>query len=587
MEKRLCAQSDNTPIKVMANAEWELPDIVFGIWNMEKRCLKQNPLQDQATRYNQIVNHHNNWYTNQSYSKCWMDQGPVYSHNLILGGLLTSQCPKGTFVQWVINSRKWKNYFTEKYQLPQQATSELIKSERKLDILKEGNKFFYGGRSDYGASKLVVPAVDTLKLVQQGQKTFVGLLVPLSAPVACPLCHQEYQASDTSKISVNRQITQHHRQQMNGNLFECHFCDFTSNANYAIKEVYGEPTCVRQENLFLDYQFLEMEELFIRQILERWIKTVPSEKELCDFLNGATTGKFRVFALSNGGDSRSVLKRARAAMRALQKHINLQFCLLSTGKMALKLLLKGKTYIFDQNSRQTAFQLVRKAINEAQYHELCQNFSNQGKVLQCVAVDKANNGFTKDGKYISFSSFKFIHRARLNLLPVNCNPSNPGRNPPVSSVLTQNPALLRPFADFRMGIATDDLPIFVEKVICLVGGNKDTSEKCLTNKNNTDKYHLNHLGTIELCKLLASRFFHVNNFFRNLCDSGRLAQIVNHHDQHDKLHRKDKPYTLFKQSTCLILSMGITADDLTCHYMEKCWMTFVQEENNFVSANIH
>uniref|UniRef100_A0A915L9Q0 Uncharacterized protein n=1 Tax=Romanomermis culicivorax TaxID=13658 RepID=A0A915L9Q0_ROMCU len=40
-----------------------------------------------------------------------------------------------------------------------------------------------------------------------------------------------------------------------------------------------------------------------------------------------------------------------------------------------------------------------------------------------------------------------------------------------------------------------------------------------------DKYHLNHSGTIELCKLLASRSFYVNNFFRNLRDSGRLAQV--------------------------------------------------------------
>uniref|UniRef100_A0A915KUS6 Uncharacterized protein n=1 Tax=Romanomermis culicivorax TaxID=13658 RepID=A0A915KUS6_ROMCU len=80
-----------------------------------------------------------------------------------------------------------------------------------------------------------------------------------------------------------------------------------------------------------------------------------------------------------------------------------------------------------------------------------------------------------------------------------------GSNSTVSSVLTIKPALLRPFADFRMGITTKDLPIFVEKVICLVGGNNDTSEKCSTDKNNTDKYHLNHSGTIEMCKLLASR----------------------------------------------------------------------------------
>uniref|UniRef100_A0A915IBB0 Uncharacterized protein n=1 Tax=Romanomermis culicivorax TaxID=13658 RepID=A0A915IBB0_ROMCU len=48
-----------------------------------------------------------------------------------------------------------------------------------------------------------------------------------------------------------------------------------------------------------------------------------------------------------------------------------------------------------------------------------------------------------------------------------------------SKSLTQNPALLRPFADFRITIARNDLPIFVEEVISLAYGNNNTSGWCI------------------------------------------------------------------------------------------------------------
>jgi hypothetical protein len=63
------------------------------------------------------------------------------------------------------------------------------------------------------------------------------------------------------------------------------------------------------------------------------------------------------------------------------------------------------------------------------FRSLSSDYLNQGKVLQCTAVDRNNNSFVKDGKYISFSGFKFIHRARLNLLPVNSSPAKHHADP--------------------------------------------------------------------------------------------------------------------------------------------------------------
>ncbi|CAN7986074.1 unnamed protein product [Ixodes hexagonus] len=44
---------------------------------------------------------------------------------------------------------------------------------------------------------------------------------------------------------------------------------------------------------------------------------------------------------------------------------------------------------------------------------------NQGKVLECVAADPAGSHFMRTGLYTRFADWRFIHRARLNLLPLN------------------------------------------------------------------------------------------------------------------------------------------------------------------------
>ncbi|XP_075723790.1 uncharacterized protein LOC142765869 [Rhipicephalus microplus] len=44
---------------------------------------------------------------------------------------------------------------------------------------------------------------------------------------------------------------------------------------------------------------------------------------------------------------------------------------------------------------------------------------NQGKAMACVAADPANSHFMRTGRYTRFKEWRFIHRARLNLLPLN------------------------------------------------------------------------------------------------------------------------------------------------------------------------
>ncbi|XP_075723831.1 uncharacterized protein LOC142765911 [Rhipicephalus microplus] len=44
---------------------------------------------------------------------------------------------------------------------------------------------------------------------------------------------------------------------------------------------------------------------------------------------------------------------------------------------------------------------------------------NQGKVLACVAADRSSSHFMRTGAFTTFADWRFVHRARLNLLPLN------------------------------------------------------------------------------------------------------------------------------------------------------------------------
>lgn len=163
----------------------------------------------------------------------------------------------------------------------------------------------------------------------------------------------------------------------------------------------------------------------IRETVKKWIRTEPNAKDIEDFLNGNTTGKFHTYQSHTGNDSQSLFKKVRFSTRHFQNSTGIQFSYLSDNNLSIKFSDKGKTNIIAGQSRNAVYSILRSNFQDYCFWNLSTNYLNQGKVVQCTAVDGANNSFVKDGKYISFSGFKFIHRARLNLLPLN---STPGRD---------------------------------------------------------------------------------------------------------------------------------------------------------------
>lgn len=160
----------------------------------------------------------------------------------------------------------------------------------------------------------------------------------------------------------------------------------------------------------------------LMETVSKWVKGRPNRQDILDFLNGRVTGKFQSFVSGNGGDTKSLLKRARRAMRELKKFIQIEFCFIGRN-LGLKIFLNNKPIILSAESRAATFSTLRRVVLDNYFYDFCQNYKNQSKVLTCTANDFTNNEFVRSGKMVSFSGFKFIHRARLNLLPCNAVPN--------------------------------------------------------------------------------------------------------------------------------------------------------------------
>ena len=68
---------------------------------------------------------------------------------------------------------------------------------------------------------------------------------------------------------------------------------------------------------------------------------------------------------------------------------------------------------------------TRRNKREAYHGRLCE-LPSQSRVMECVAVDKASSHVLRTGQYTRFAAWRFINKARLNLLPLNANRQDPG-----------------------------------------------------------------------------------------------------------------------------------------------------------------
>ena len=134
--------------------------------------------------------------------------------------------------------------------------------------------------------------------------------------------------------------------------------------------------------------------------------------DLSRFLSGCQDGEFR----GTTSRGRNVWTCARSASYRLG--LRWQF---ASGASPLPTVTAGAVSV-------SAFHRCRFASTvrthlRSQRDVACHALPDQGKVLECVAKAKASHHFLRTGDYTAFADWRFIHRARLNLLPLNgCRP---------------------------------------------------------------------------------------------------------------------------------------------------------------------
>ncbi|GBL72532.1 Retrovirus-related Pol polyprotein from type-1 retrotransposable element R2 [Araneus ventricosus] len=89
--------------------------------------------------------------------------------------------------------------------------------------------------------------------------------------------------------------------------------------------------------------------------------------------------------------------------------------------------LKFQDIILKGSSRRKILFSIRNRLRQDRALALTAK-PDQGKVMECVAMSPTSSHFIGNGLYTRFSEYRFIHRARLNLLPLNGLPWKEGAN---------------------------------------------------------------------------------------------------------------------------------------------------------------
>ncbi|XP_064464937.1 uncharacterized protein LOC135376257 [Ornithodoros turicata] len=135
------------------------------------------------------------------------------------------------------------------------------------------------------------------------------------------------------------------------------------------------------------------------------LRRKATERDVEDFLSGENEGEFRAPA----SGLRNIWTEARKASRRLQvtwEFTDKEPCL-TCGSSSITAL-----------QRRRVIATLRKELSTRRDESL-KSLPNQGKVMECVAADPSSSHFIRGGTYTRFSDWRFIHKARLNLLPLN------------------------------------------------------------------------------------------------------------------------------------------------------------------------
>lgn len=144
----------------------------------------------------------------------------------------------------------------------------------------------------------------------------------------------------------------------------------------------------------------------LEEVVRKKLLRNPTTEEIAAFLTGATEGDFQ----RDSGDISSAWTRLRSATRRLRSKLDV--CWKSQGQ-DLVLQLHGVNL-----HRQQAEGVLKDGVRHFYLSRLLAK-PDQGKVSDVTTLASASNHFMRGGNYTRFAEWRFIHRARLGVVPLN------------------------------------------------------------------------------------------------------------------------------------------------------------------------
>lgn len=150
---------------------------------------------------------------------------------------------------------------------------------------------------------------------------------------------------------------------------------------------------------------IEAEE-HLKEMVRRKTATDPQPDLMDKYLSGEDGG---VFQNRGGGSTRNVWSRARMA----SKRNEIKW---TTENNKLKIYHRGVT--MENKNRRNIMRTMRDSMRSERSKSLIDR-PDPGRTMECVAAHLASTHFLKNGDFTRFADWRFLHRARLNLVPLN------------------------------------------------------------------------------------------------------------------------------------------------------------------------
>jgi hypothetical protein len=145
----------------------------------------------------------------------------------------------------------------------------------------------------------------------------------------------------------------------------------------------------------------------LQSTVQKRLGRQADQHDLENYLTGYNEGEFR----RNTNAVASTWTNARKA--SMRREVQWSF-----ENLKPTISFNGKT--LDGKRRRSVLSSLKKAVRARHLTRLWE-LPSQGKVMEIVAADPASAHFFQTGLFTRFADWRFIHRARLNLLPLNGN----------------------------------------------------------------------------------------------------------------------------------------------------------------------